>query len=556
MAVDIGPRIGIDGEKEFRQELQNINQQLRTLGSEMRSVTSEFSGNERSQEALAAQTDVLNRQIDAQRQKLAMLQRGLAASAQEFGENDTRTLRWAQAVHDATADLNRMESQLQDTTHDVDDLGDSMEDLGNPLQDLMDALGAGGIGDILGKGLAIGAVVGGVQQLTQATVGLVDETQEYRRIMGTLETSSEQAGYTAEQTADAYNRLYSVLGDTQTAATATANLQAIGLSQQQLMTIIDASVGAWARYGDSIPIDGLAESINETIRAGRVTGTFADVLNWGSQEGETFGVTMREATEANKDWNASVQEAQTAEDFFNLALQGCSTEAERADLVLQAMAGQGLNQAADAWYENNEAITSTNKAQAKYAEAQAGLAERLVPVKTALTELATGGFDFLASAIDGASQAIQDLGDWWERVQPKLEDGWNKFWGIEDGQRYGRLPDGSYGYRTIDGSHALGLDYVPFDGYIAQLHQGEMVLTRAQAELLRQQARMAATPGNDLTEAIRSSAEGTVNGLSAIMGNQRIVVEVPVIINGKELYRATLDDLRAVQKANPEVAKA
>ena len=554
MAVDIGPRIGIDGEKEFRQELQNINQQLRTLGSEMRSVTSEFSGNERSQEALAAQTDVLNLQIDAQRQKLAMLQRGLAASAQEFGENDTRTLRWAQAVHDATADLNRMESQLQDTTHDVDDLGDSMEDLGNPLQDLMDALGAGGIGDILGKGLAIGAVVGGVQQLTQAMVGLVDETQEYRRIMGTLETSSEQAGYTAEQTADAYNRLYSVLGDTQTAATATANLQAIGLSQQQLMTIIDASVGAWARYGDSIPIDGLAESINETIRAGQVTGTFADVLNWGSQEGETFGVTMREATEANKDWNASVQEAQTAEDFFNLALQECSTEAERADLVLQAMAGQGLNQAADAWYENNEAITSTNEAQAKYEEAQAGLAERLVPVKTALTELATGGFDFLASAIDGASQAIQDLGDWWERVQPKLASGWDKFWGIESGSHYGRLSDGSYGW--INGSHALGLDYVPFDGYIAQLHQGEMVLTRAQAELLRQQARMAATPGNDLTEAIRSSAEGTVNGLSAIMGNQRIVVEVPVIINGKELYRATLDDLRAVQKANPEVAKA
>ena len=85
MAVDIGPRIGIDGEKEFRQELQNINQQLRTLGSEMRSVTSEFSDNDRSQEALAAQTDVLNRQIDAQRQKLALLQRGLDESAQKFG---------------------------------------------------------------------------------------------------------------------------------------------------------------------------------------------------------------------------------------------------------------------------------------------------------------------------------------------------------------------------------------------------------------------------------------------------------------------------------------
>ena len=57
-------------------------------------------------------------------------------------------------------------------------------------------------------------------------------------------------------------------------------------------------------------------------------------------------------------------------------------------------------------------------------------------------------------------------------------------------------------------------------------------------------------------DSIQDATAGAVNGLSAIMGNQRIVVEVPVIINGKELYRATLDDLRAVQKANPEVAKA
>src|SRR5699024_12529896 len=61
--------------------------------------------------------------------------------------------------------------------------------------------------------------------------------------------------------------------------------------------------GAWATYGDSIPIDGLAESVNETIRTGTVTGTFADVLNWGSKEGETFGVMLKENTEANQEWN-------------------------------------------------------------------------------------------------------------------------------------------------------------------------------------------------------------------------------------------------------------
>ena len=80
MPVDIGPRIGIDGEKEFRQQLQNINQQIRTLGSEMKAVTSSFEDGDRSEEALSAQTGVLNRQIDAQRQKLTQLQKGLELS--------------------------------------------------------------------------------------------------------------------------------------------------------------------------------------------------------------------------------------------------------------------------------------------------------------------------------------------------------------------------------------------------------------------------------------------------------------------------------------------
>ena len=47
-----------------------------------------------------------------------------------------------------------------------------------------------------------------------------------------------------------------------------------------------------------------------------MTGTFADVLNWGSLEGETFGVKMKENTKANEEWNKAVESATTAEDFF------------------------------------------------------------------------------------------------------------------------------------------------------------------------------------------------------------------------------------------------
>jgi hypothetical protein len=38
---------------------------------------------------------------------------------------------------------------------------------------------------------------------------------------------------------------------------------------------------------------------------------------------------------------------------------------------------------------------------------------------------------------------------------------------------------------NLHGSHATGLDYVPFDGYRAELHKGEMVVPKAQSDFLR-----------------------------------------------------------------------
>lgn len=384
MSVDIGPRIGIDGEKEFRQQLANINQQIRTLGSEMKAVTSSFDDGDRSEEALAAQTDVLNRQIDAQKQKLQQLQKGLDAAADKYGEADTKTLRWAQAVQDATADLNRMESQLRD----MDDVGGGFLDkLKSQLLELTgdgplgQLISGGGLGGMLSKGLAVGAVVGGIQQIGSAMFDLVESTQEYRTIMASLEQSSQSAGYTTEQTAQTYERLQSVLGDTQTAATATANLQAIGLSQQDLMTVTDAAVGAWARYGDSIPIDGLAESINETIQAGQVTGTFADVLNW----------------------------AGTSEDDFNAKLEAANSTSERANIVMQELANQGLAQTGQAWIENNQDIVAMNASTDKMDQAMARLGETLAPLAAGIKSQGADAINFLLDQTENAVAFFKGL---------------------------------------------------------------------------------------------------------------------------------------------------
>ena len=338
MAVNIGPRIGIDGEAQFRKEISNLIQQQKTLASELKAVTSAFDKNDKSQESMTAQTKVLSQQIQVQQQRVEKLSQGLSESAKQFGETDSRTLKWKQSVNEATTELNRMKSQLSGLENSVDDVGDAMDDAGNSTSSFGSILGAG-------------ALIEGAKAIVGAFGDIIESTKEYRKIMASLETSSQAAGYTTEQTTETFRRLYGVLGDDQTAATATANLQAVGLSQEQLTGLTDAAIGAWARYGDSIPIDSLSEAINETIKTGTVTGTFADVLNWAGQ----------------------------SEDDFNAKLAEASNESERANMVLQAMVDQGLAQAGEAWQQNNQDIVAANEAQADLNESLGDLSKYSFP---------------------------------------------------------------------------------------------------------------------------------------------------------------------------------
>ena len=365
MAVNIGPRIGIDGEAQFRKEISNLIQQQKTLASELKAVTSAFDKNDKSEESLAAQTKVLSRQIQVQQQRVEKLSQGLSESAKQFGETDSRTLKWKQSVSEATAELNRMKSQLSGLENSVDDIGDAMDDAGNSTSSFGSILGAG-------------ALIEGTKAIVGAFGDIIESTKEYRKIMASLETSSQAAGYTTAQTTETFRRLYAVLGDDQTAATATANLQAVGLSQEQLTGLTDAAIGAWARYGDSIPIDSLSEAINETIKTGTVTGTFADVLNWAGQ----------------------------SEDDFNAKLAEASNESERANMVLQAMVDQGLAQAGEAWQQNNQDIVAANEAQADLNESLGDLSKILSPVANFAAQFAADLVGKLVELAGVVSEAV------------------------------------------------------------------------------------------------------------------------------------------------------
>lgn len=441
MATDIGARIGIDGEKSFRDSLSAVNAQLKNLGSEMKAVVSSFTGMEDSEESLTAQGKVLERSIQASADKISLLTgqserakakldqlaRELDDATRSFGTNSTEAIRAQNAYNKQVRVVNNLESQINSATADMNKMKRQMDSLGKSADDLSDDLQDAGreaeaAGSSFKDAFAGGVIAGAVQSLVSGIVSLVESTKEYNKIMGTLEVSSQKAGYSAEQTQQTYTQLYGVLGDNQSAATAAANLQALKLSQEQLIQMTDGAIGAWATYGDSIPIDSLAESINETVKAGTVTGSFADVLNW----------------------------AGTSEDDFNKKLEATKTESERANLVLQELSKQGLTQAAEAWRENNAELEAANRASAAWEQTTGRLGTALMPLTTSVTNLGNalltnllnvmdgfqnggveGGFSVITDLINGLQTKLQ------ESLPLMIESGLQSLVGFTEGLRSG-----------------------------------------------------------------------------------------------------------------------
>lgn len=586
----IGLELTIKNEAEFRKQIKAVNNNLAAMKSEMAKVSAEFDGQANSAEALRRKQAILQQQYDQQKEKVRSLAQMLESAKKEYDENSDIVLKYQKQLNYATIDLIKFDRELKNTdkyldeaaqsadgtASSIDEFGKAVKDAGDEGSDgmgqLKEAFGQLGEavkgGDINGvvaalgsmKGLLVGgAAVAGAKALADGIINITESTKEYRTILGTLEVSSKQAGYTQEQTTEIYKKFQAVLGDTQKAATATANLQALGLSQENLRTIMEQAIGAWATYGDSIPIDSLSESINETVQVGKVTGVFADALNW----------------------------AGTSEDEFNERLAACADTTERANLVLTQLSEQGLQATGQAWVENNQDIIAANSAQETMNESLARLGEALQPASNFLIEFGSVYVDWAATAVSAISSVIEKIGDLLkshEQLQQEAFQNIDSQYNLADYQANGLVNGNEIDYdkarqmqqagtfvraskisreealkrgwklSPINGSHADGLDYVPFDGYVAELHQGEAVLTSGEASFLRSAMAAGRTLGGNRrnSRAVSDSDTGGSGGTPKVYD---LTIPVELTIDGatfarKEYkYRIAEDNRRGVSLA-------
>lgn len=146
---DIRTRLIIDGEKEYREALSNIAREQRVLDSEMKAAKSAFSENQNSVKALRVQNELLNKQIDQQRELVKSLTQAVQDASEKYGDADARTDGYRIKLNNAQAALNDMEAALKKNTLAIKSMAEAADNLKKAGEKIE------GVGDSLTRGLTV-----------------------------------------------------------------------------------------------------------------------------------------------------------------------------------------------------------------------------------------------------------------------------------------------------------------------------------------------------------------------------------------------------------------
>lgn len=160
MAVNIGPRIGIDGEAEYRKQINDIIQQTKTLKSEYEKVSSAADQQNTSLKKNAEQHKILSEQIKTQTERVRQLKEMVKASSEKFGENDTKTLKWKESLYKAETELENLQTKLKNLPSSIELIGKKMETAGQKISDAGEKLKGFGRALTPISAAATGALIG------------------------------------------------------------------------------------------------------------------------------------------------------------------------------------------------------------------------------------------------------------------------------------------------------------------------------------------------------------------------------------------------------------
>ena len=332
MADSFGLKLGIEGEREFKKGLKDINDTMKVLGSEMTLVASKFDKQDKSVQALNARNSVLNREISEQKNKIDLLQKALANATLSFGEADSRTKAWQEKLNKAQAELNGMEKELDQNNkalktagdeyddagkeskkfgEEVKDSGEKAEKSGHKLETLgkiAKGLGVAFTAAFAAMGVAVKKVVGVIGDCVDVYADFDDSMRQVAATMGMSADEIGQAGgdferlaqaakdagastrYTASDAADALNYLALAGYDTNKAIAENTDML-VSSAEMVIGSLIDGlNMAAPNLVAVAVPLlltlaDGILSSLPSILSAGHeILMTLASGLTQAAPE--------------------------------------------------------------------------------------------------------------------------------------------------------------------------------------------------------------------------------------------------------------------------------
>lgn len=496
----IGTELVLTGEKEFNQQMKAVNAGLKTTRSDMAALTSSFGENANSMEALTAKQKLLQTSVDQHQEKVDALTRQYKAAAKQYGENEAITQKYKQQLNQATVALNKETAALDANAEAMKSRRlAALTALGNGTKKVLSGVGtaAAGMGEFVGKAAA--AASAGVAALGAAAgvalAGVASLAQEAADAAKAAAEAGEELTADQQRWLEFSGQLDGLRGSATNAKSAIAGilLPVLGdLANEGTDFLNRFTADMAAAAGDT---EKQTEILGQYIADGAklILSKLPEYIQSGKKILSGVGAGLSEAAPELFDMAEDL-----LSEFLNFIITKAPELAEGGlEMVLQLIEGIDGQNLAD---------TASNLV-GRLVNMLAEYAPKLIPAAVKLIgEFAVGlaknapmllesGFDLLMGLLDGILSGLGQIPEICLDLIDAFIDGIANAWGnlvswfngLWDNLFSGRDVDVNVNASgaAIDGSHATGLRYVPFDGYLAQLHRGEAVLTAEEAAAYR-----------------------------------------------------------------------
>ncbi|NCB51345.1 MAG: phage tail tape measure protein [Clostridia bacterium] len=315
----IETKLTLDGEAQFKSEMQSVSTSMKSLKSEMALVTSEFAGNANSVGALTAKHEILQKQVDQQKQKVSTLNRALGEASNAYGENSDEAEKYRTKLNYAKADLNKMNTALVQNDKYLDEAKKSTDGCATSIDKYGKEVKTAGSNseefgkkstsavDSLSEALAAAGITAILSKIGKAFLSCVEAAASFADEIG---TTSLQTGI------------------------ATDKLQAYEYAAELVDVSVDTLTSSMARNIRSM--GDARDGTTETVEAYEKLGVSVTDANGELRDGETVYWEIIDAlgnmtNETDRDEVAMTLLGRSAQDLNPLIIAGADAMSELAD---------------------------------------------------------------------------------------------------------------------------------------------------------------------------------------------------------------------------------